>query len=118
MSTSIKNSMTVIDTSKNIEKRVHKRLELALPIELLGGITEPKDVNSDSPCSSDQEMNNGKTILRLLEIKLIITISLDKLKKIFLAIRDWYEDRPSYYDLVDTHNYDTKIMLINRLHNR
>ncbi len=35
-----------------------------------------------------------------------------------LVVRDWFEDRPSYSETVNTHNYGTKVLLINRLHNR
>ncbi len=35
-----------------------------------------------------------------------------------LADRDWFEDRNSYYETVNTHNYDIRILLINRLRNQ
>ncbi len=35
-----------------------------------------------------------------------------------LVVRDWFEDRPSYSETVNTHDYGTKVLLINRLHNR
>ncbi len=35
-----------------------------------------------------------------------------------LADRDWFEDRPSYSETVNTHDYGTKVLLINRLRNQ
>ena len=35
-----------------------------------------------------------------------------------LAARDWFEDRPSYSETINTHDYGTKVLLTNRLHNR
>ncbi len=35
-----------------------------------------------------------------------------------LVVRDWFENRPSYSETVNTHDYGTKVLLINRLRNR
>ena len=35
-----------------------------------------------------------------------------------LVVINWFEDRPSYSETVNTHDYGTKVLLINRLHNR
>ncbi len=65
------------------------------------------------------KIDDGKAISRLLEsMKLIFTIVYERLKIICLMLRDWFEDRESYYQTVDTHNYSTKILLINKLRNQ
>ncbi|MFQ5965004.1 MAG: hypothetical protein ACE5KZ_12065 [Candidatus Scalinduaceae bacterium] len=58
--------------------------------------------------SSIQVINNRKTIPLLSEL----------VRTKCLAVRDWFEDRNSYYNTVNTHDYGTKVMLMNRLHNR
>lgn len=58
--------------------------------------------------SSIEIINNRKTIPQLLEL----------VRTRCSAIRDWFEDRLSYYETVNTHDYGTKIMLMNKLHNR
>jgi hypothetical protein len=58
--------------------------------------------------SSTEVVNNRKTIPWLSEL----------VRTKCLAIRDWFEDHPSYYETVNTHDYGTKVMLMNRLHNR
>jgi hypothetical protein len=35
-----------------------------------------------------------------------------------MVVRDWFDDRPTYSETVNTHDYGTKILLINRLRNR
>lgn len=35
-----------------------------------------------------------------------------------LVVRDWFETRDTYYESVNTNDYGTKIMLMNKLHNR
>ncbi|MFQ5964006.1 MAG: hypothetical protein ACE5KZ_06960 [Candidatus Scalinduaceae bacterium] len=113
----IENEMSVTGTSKGIERRVHKRLELSLPITLLDRIIEPQNSNSEYSLSA-QKAKDNKTILGFLEMmKPIFTTVIGKLKNICLKVRDWYEDRPFYNETVDTHNYDTRILLINRLRN-
>ncbi len=58
--------------------------------------------------SSRQEINNRKIIPWLSELA----------HTKCLAVRDWFEDHDSHYKTADTHDYGTKILLINRLHNQ
>ncbi len=58
-------------------------------------------------------------LLRFLEmVRIFFTNIYNKLGMICLAARDWYEDTPSFYETADTHNYDTRILLTNRLRNQ
>ncbi len=69
--------------------------------------------------SSIQVINNYKTILWLSElVRTIVVFVYSRLTTTCLAARDWFEDRNSYYGTVNTHNYDTRILLINRLRNQ
>ncbi|MFQ5964343.1 MAG: hypothetical protein ACE5KZ_08675 [Candidatus Scalinduaceae bacterium] len=70
-------------------------------------------------CWSVQKTNINKPILWLPgTMRLILIMAYDRLKRICLALRDWFEDRDSYYQAVDTHSFDTKILLINKLRNQ
>ncbi len=66
-----------------------------------------------------QVINNYKTILWLSELmRTIFAFAYSKLTTTYVAVRDWLEDRPSYYETVNTHGYGANILLMNRLHNR
>jgi hypothetical protein len=69
--------------------------------------------------SSIQVINNYKTILWLSElVRTVFVFVYSRLTTTCLAARDWFEDSNSYYETVNTHNYDTRILLINRLRNQ
>ncbi len=42
----------------------------------------------------------------------------NRLSMLYLSARNWHEESPSFYARVNTHNYGTKILLINRLRNQ
>ena len=66
-----------------------------------------------------QVISNYKTILCLSELmRTIFAFAYSKLTTTCVAVRDWFEDRPSYYETVNTHGYGAKILLMNSLHNR
>ncbi len=57
-------------------------------------------------------------LLRFLEmVRIFFTNIYNRLGMIRLAVRDWYEEGFSFYETADTHSYDTRILLINRLRN-
>ncbi len=51
-------------------------------------------------------------------LRLIFTIVYVQLKKTYLAIRDCLENINYTCPTLDTHHYETKILLINRLRNK
>ncbi len=58
-------------------------------------------------------------LFRFLEmVRIFFTNVNDRLYKFFLSARNWHEESPSFYERVNTHNYGTKILLINRLRNQ
>ncbi len=58
-------------------------------------------------------------LLRFLEmVRIFFTNVINRLSMIYLSARDWHEESPSFYETADTHNYDTRILLTNRLRNQ
>ncbi len=58
-------------------------------------------------------------LMRFLEmVRIFYTNVNNRLYKLFLSVRNWHEEGPSFYQRVNTHNYGTKILLINRLRNQ
>ncbi len=58
-------------------------------------------------------------LLRFFEmVRIFFTNVNNRLNKLFLSARNWHEESPSFYERVNTHNYGTKILLINRLRNQ
>jgi hypothetical protein len=51
-------------------------------------------------------------------VRIFFTNANNRLYKFFLSARNWHEESPSFYERVNTHNYGTKILLINRLRNQ
>ncbi len=113
------NSMAVINHSKGINRRVDTRLDLALPMTLFDRNSEPEEFSNDCSGLPLSEINESKTRLRILKSKkLIFLIAYNRLKRTCVTVRDWFEDRDSNNYLVDTHVYDTKILLIKSLRNQ
>ena len=69
--------------------------------------------------SSILVVNESKAILWLSElVRTIFAAVYSNIITTCIELRDWFEDRDSYHDMVNTHDYGTKIILMNRLHNR
>jgi hypothetical protein len=51
-------------------------------------------------------------------VRIFFTNVINRLSMIYLSASNWHEESPSFYERVNTHNYGTKILLINRLRNQ
>jgi hypothetical protein len=71
------------------------------------------------PCRCARKITDNKSILCLSDaLRLIFAIVYEVLRKGFIAARDWFDDIDYTCPTLDTHHYDTKILLINRLRNK
>ena len=58
-------------------------------------------------------------LLRFLEPVRIFLVNVhNRLSMICLTVGNWYENSPSYSETVNTHNHDTKMLLIKKLRNQ
>ncbi len=58
-------------------------------------------------------------LLRFLEpVRIFLANVHNRLSMICLAVGNWYEKSPSYFETVNTHNRDAKMLLINKLRNQ
>lgn len=71
------------------------------------------------PCRCAKKITDNKSILYLSDgLRLIFAIMPKVLRKGFIAVRDRFDNIDYTCPTLDTHNYDTKILLINKLHNK
>ncbi len=58
-------------------------------------------------------------LLRFLEpVRIFLANVHNRLSMICLAVGNWYENSPSYFETINTHNHDAKMLLINKLRNQ